>query len=97
MPRRAASPAQSETEVDIFDSLYPGEADHGGQDPSAGLDFDIDGILNGADDDGDAEFIARTQAASNRKNSNVKGKSVKKGGGFQAMGMFHMDLVSFSV
>lgn len=35
----------------------------------------------------DADFIANVQAASNRKASNIKGKSVKKGGGFQAMGL----------
>ncbi|KAL8961903.1 MAG: hypothetical protein Q9193_001608 [Seirophora villosa] len=35
----------------------------------------------------DADFIADAQAASNRKGSNLKGKTVKKGGGFQAMGL----------
>ena len=38
------------------------------------------------DDDDDYGFIAAQQAASNRKASNLKGRSVKKGGGFQAMG-----------
>lgn len=88
MPRRAASPAASEPELDILGSLYPGE-DEG---PSSGLapdqGFDIDGILDGADgeDGGDEAFIALQQAASNRKASNLKGRTVKKGGGFQAMG-----------
>lgn len=37
--------------------------------------------------DGDDEsFIAAQQAASNRKSSNLKGRTVRKGGGFQAMG-----------
>lgn len=45
------------------------------------LDFSAD---SSSDDDG---FIADTQAASNRKASNLKGRSVKKGGGFQAMGV----------
>ena len=35
----------------------------------------------------DAGFIADTMAAANRKSSNLKGKTVKKGGGFQAMGL----------
>ncbi|KAK0391152.1 hypothetical protein NLU13_0653 [Sarocladium strictum] len=89
MPRRAASPAASEPELDILGSLYPGE-DEG---PSSGLapdqGFDIDGILDGADgeDGGDEAFIALQQAASNRKASNLKGRTVKKGGGFQAMGL----------
>ncbi|OBT54335.1 ATP-dependent RNA helicase dbp10 [Pseudogymnoascus sp. 24MN13] len=40
-----------------------------------------------SDGEGDEAFIASELAASNRKSSNVKGKSVKKGGGFQAMGL----------
>ncbi|KAF6831157.1 ATP-dependent rna helicase dbp10 [Colletotrichum musicola] len=95
MVRRAASPAPSDGEVDIADSLFNTNADdsgsEGGQD-AGGFDFDVDGILNGggeedADEDGDAAFIALQQAASFRKSSNLKGKSVKKGGGFQAMGL----------
>ncbi|KAL0944656.1 ATP-dependent RNA helicase DBP10 [Colletotrichum truncatum] len=93
MPRRAVSPTPSDGEVDIADSLFNTNADdsgsEGGQD--AGFDFDVDGILNGdteeAEDDGDEAFIALKQAASFRKSSNLKGKSVKKGGGFQAMGL----------
>lgn len=43
--------------------------------------------LDLVDVDGDDEsFIAAQQAASNRKASNLKGRTVKKGGGFQAMG-----------
>ena len=85
MPRRAASPAPSETEIDIFGSLYPGEED-GDSYPQGELD--VDGILNAPDgDNGDDEaFIALQQAASYRKASNLKGRTVKKGGGFQAMG-----------
>ncbi|KFA71521.1 hypothetical protein S40288_08632 [Stachybotrys chartarum IBT 40288] len=86
MPRRAASPAPSETEIDIFGSLYPGEED-GDSYPQGELD--VDGILNAPDgDNGDDEaFIALQQAASYRKASNLKGRTVKKGGGFQAMGL----------
>merc|ERR1719355_732 len=51
-------------------------------------EFDITKSLFQDDVDGDDEdFIAAKQAASNRKASNVKGRSVKKGGGFQAMGL----------
>ena len=88
MPRRAASPAASEPELDILGSLYPGENEDKNQGFSAEQGFEIDGILDAADggDDGDEAFIALQQAASNRKASNLKGRTVKKGGGFQAMG-----------
>ncbi|OHF02278.1 DEAD/DEAH box helicase [Colletotrichum orchidophilum] len=93
MPRRAASPTPSDGEVDIADHLFDA-SDNGsdaGQDVG-GIDFDMDGILNGheegqEDEDGDEAFIALKQAASFRKSSNLKGKSVKRGGGFQAMGL----------
>lgn len=86
MPHRAASPALSENEFDITKSLF--------KDDDAGGNADLEllaagGILDmglESDGDGDEEFIASQQAASNRKGSNLKGKSVKKGGGFQAMG-----------
>ncbi|KAK8052118.1 hypothetical protein PG993_003503 [Apiospora rasikravindrae] len=91
--RRAVSPAASENEVDILDSLY---TDDGGRtDAQDGMAFDAEDIFGGGarggqgydDDDGDEAFIALTQAASFRKTGNLKGKSVKKGGGFQAMGL----------
>lgn len=88
MPYRGASPAPSEPEVDILGSLYPGDDASDGQ-PATAQDVDFDDILNGpdgGDDDGDEAFIALQQAASYRKASNLKGKTVKKGGGFQAMG-----------
>ncbi|KAG6161836.1 ATP-dependent RNA helicase dbp10 [Claviceps purpurea] len=89
MRRRAASPAASEPELDILDSLYPGEDENGHQAHSAGNEADFDDILDHAQggDDDDEAFIALKQAASYRKNSNLKGKTVKKGGGFQAMGL----------
>ena len=93
MPRRAASPARSEPEIDILGSLYPGEdEDYAGSGPNAKAEeFDFDDILNVADrgqdgDNDDEAFIALKQAASYRKASNLKGRTVKKGGGFQAMG-----------
>ncbi|KAF7562509.1 hypothetical protein G7046_g1620 [Stylonectria norvegica] len=88
--RRAPSPAPSEPEPDIFNSLYPGDGDNGARNDKTGLDFDFDGIMNAqnaGNDDGDEAFIALKQAASFRKTGNLKGKTVKKGGGFQAMGL----------
>lgn len=92
MPKRDVSPAPSEQEVDILGSLYA--ADDGGEHDfaaptTAEEDLDFDGLINGpadGDDDGDEAFIALQQAASYRKASNLKGRTVKKGGGFQAMG-----------
>ncbi|KAH6607595.1 atp-dependent rna helicase dbp10 [Trichoderma cornu-damae] len=90
--RRAASPAPSEAELDILDSLYPGEGevegDQGGQGED-GLDFDgfFAAPSAGDGEEDDEAFIALRQAASYRKASNLKGRTVKKGGGFQAMGL----------
>jgi len=98
MPR-AISPARSENELDISNALFVDNAssdleDGGPQqhpdrraqmlDTGAILDLEIE---DPDDADGDAVFIAAQQAASNRKASNLKGRSVKKGGGFQAMGL----------
>ena len=95
MPHRAASPAASENEFDITSSLF--KDDVNAEDDDFGFptskdtgNLDAGGILdlaNESDGDGDEAFIAAQQAASNRKASNIKGKSVKKGGGFQAMGI----------
>ncbi|MCJ1465890.1 ATP-dependent RNA helicase dbp10 [Pseudocyphellaria aurata] len=97
MPRRAPSPVVSENELDISHALFAnddgnrsGSDERGLQHPDrkarmqatgSTLDFGADST---SDDGG---FIADTQAASNRKVSNLKGRSVKKGGGFQAMGL----------
>ncbi|KAG4221091.1 hypothetical protein PC116_g30432 [Phytophthora cactorum] len=94
MPSRAVSPTPSENEVDILGSLFTdniGGASSGKNkknDDQADLELDF---LNGGDDeedDGDEAFIALKQAASFRKAGNLKGKTVKKGGGFQAMGSY---------
>ena len=86
MSHRAVSPTVSENEFDITKSLFKDEDDES----SANIgSLDAGGILDlglESDGDGDEAFIAAQQAVSNRKVSNVKGKSVKKGGGFQAMG-----------
>lgn len=95
MPHRAASPAVSESEFDISKALFKDDANADVEDdwglskpkqkpiPAANLN------LLDEDDEGedDAAFIAATQAAANRKASNLKGRTVKKGGGFQAMGL----------
>jgi ATP-dependent RNA helicase DDX54/DBP10 len=100
MPRRAASPAPSENEVDIAGSLFANEADSGSDSDvevskkpaAAAADLDFGDILHAAGDGdsddgaGDEAFIAMQQRSSNRKGSNLQGKTVKKGGGFQAMG-----------
>jgi ATP-dependent RNA helicase DDX54/DBP10 len=84
MAPRASSPALSENEFDIGAALF-GDHDATENGPSAELGVDLDfGDEDGSDDEA---FIAATQAASNRKASNLKGKTVKKGGGFQAMGL----------
>lgn len=84
----------SENDFDITKSLF--KDDDSGDDyatphtANTGEVLDAGGILDlglESDGEGDDAFIARQQAASNRKTSNLKGKSVKKGGGFQAMGM----------
>jgi ATP-dependent RNA helicase DDX54/DBP10 len=93
MPHRASSPAVSENEFDITKSLFKDDVEGDDEDFAFPTTKDVGtldagGILDlGLESDGDAEFISAQQAASNRKNSNVKGKSVKKGGGFQSMGM----------
>ena len=93
MAPRAVSPALSENEVDIGASLFADDLDQ--PKPAKGADqdgfgFDADGIFNEGEEgeDDDEAFIALQQAASFRKNSNLKGRTVKKGGGFQAMGAY---------
>ncbi|KAG0635079.1 P-loop containing nucleoside triphosphate hydrolase protein [Tuber brumale] len=92
----ASSPTGSEFEFDISHALA--DADFLGSDyenpttaasRSANNLSEINDILEVSDDsDGDQAFIAAQQAASNRKGgSTIKCKSVKKGGGFQSMGL----------
>ncbi len=96
MPHRAPSPVASENEVDIADAILDNDESSDFEDAGAsqhpdrkarmqapGTMPDLEGDSS-SDDEG---FIAETQAASNRKASNLKGRSVKKGGGFQAMGL----------
>ncbi|KAF9885880.1 ATP-dependent RNA helicase dbp10 [Aspergillus nanangensis] len=96
MPHRASSPAMSENEFDITNSLFQNGNDSDNEIPVAdpkqkrkpaptqSLDF----LGGDAEDDSDDEaFIAEQQTSANRKASNLKGRTVKKGGGFQAMGL----------
>ncbi|KAL1969161.1 hypothetical protein VTN77DRAFT_415 [Rasamsonia byssochlamydoides] len=101
MPHRAASPAASENEFDISNALFKDDGDSDTEEswgqtkrkqkaiPPENLNV-LDAVEDGnddEDDDDDEAFIAATQAAANRKASNLKGRTVKKGGGFQAMGL----------
>lgn len=102
MPHRAPSPAVSENAFDISEALFEGhrlsdddlvkpakrrKTQHVGDDVALDIGelLDKDGEDQGTDSD--ASFIAAAQASSNRKASNLKGNTVKKGGGFQAMGL----------
>ena len=55
-------------------------------DVGAGDILDL-GAGHAAEQGDDEDFILAQQTAANRKASNIKGRSVKKGGGFQAMGL----------
>ncbi|EGE01286.1 ATP-dependent RNA helicase DBP10 [Trichophyton equinum CBS 127.97] len=100
MPQRAASPAQSEAEFDLTKSLFAADDDSDTELPSKKQkqkkkpethtqSLDMMAELEGEEeeDDGDATFIATEQSLMNRKASALKGRTVKKGGGFQAMGL----------
>ncbi|KAI0813945.1 ATP-dependent RNA helicase DBP10 [Xylaria sp. FL0064] len=94
MPR-AASPALSENEVDILGSLVTDENETSHMktkhaEAQDGYGFDVADLLDGDDggnDEDDEAFIALKQAAAFRKNTNLKGTTLKKGGGFQSMGL----------
>ncbi|OJJ44993.1 hypothetical protein ASPZODRAFT_70202 [Penicilliopsis zonata CBS 506.65] len=92
-PRRASSPAMSENEFDITNALF--QNDSGSDEevpkksrppPKAIPQHDLD-LLGSDNEEDDETFIANQQSAANRKASNLKGRTVKKGGGFQAMGL----------
>ncbi|KAF2813198.1 ATP-dependent RNA helicase dbp10 [Mytilinidion resinicola] len=95
MAPRASSPALSENEYDISNALFNdldafnsnnrARKSRAGQVTDLGKELELGGLESG--DSGDEEFIAAQQAASNRKSSSLKGNTVKKGGGFQAMGL----------
>lgn len=98
MAPRAASPACSENEFDISKALFENDSDSGKESweqikskpkpkPKPIENLDMLGGGDGEDDDDDEAFIAAQQQSANRKASNLKGRTVKKGGGFQAMGL----------
>ncbi|KAL6248346.1 ATP-dependent RNA helicase dbp10 [Rhinocladiella similis] len=90
MKGRSGSPARSETEFDIGSALFGDDVESaaGRLDQEngrvEGVDLDVMGEESGS---GDEAVIAAQLAASNRKGTNLKGRTVKKGGGFQAMGL----------
>ncbi|KNG89584.1 ATP-dependent RNA helicase DBP10 [Aspergillus nomiae NRRL 13137] len=91
MPHRAASPAASENEFDITNALFQNDSDSDNDTslkqtkrpqktaPPQMLDF-LGGDVDDDDDEDDEAFIAGQQASANRKASNLKGRTVKKGG-----------------
>lgn len=95
MPHRAPSPAASVTEVDISTALFDDNDSSGSENAADAQHPDrkarmlaVGSIPDLEDSSSDDEgFIAETQAATNRKAANLKGRSVKKGGAFQAMGL----------
>src|SRR5215471_11062082 len=93
MPHHAVSPAVSENEFDITAALFQSDDTSDWKQSSKKRKIQQMQNLNmmggDVDDDGDddAAFIASQQASANRKASNLKGRTVKKGGGFQAMGL----------
>jgi ATP-dependent RNA helicase DDX54/DBP10 len=96
MPHRAASPAMSENEFDITDALFQNDGDSDNEVPvtkskpqrkAAPQELDFLGGNVDDDEEDDEAFIAEQQTSANRKAANLKGRTVKKGGGFQAMGL----------
>ncbi|EAU34125.1 hypothetical protein ATEG_05056 [Aspergillus terreus NIH2624] len=96
MPHRAASPAMSENEFDITNALFQNDGDSDNEVPvtkskpqrkAAPQELDFLGGNVDDDDEDDEAFIAEQQTSANRKAANLKGRTVKKGGGFQAMGL----------
>jgi ATP-dependent RNA helicase DDX54/DBP10 len=91
MKRKRPSPPVSENEFDISGAIA-GREDQIGVEDDIDFNRDVENTIpkfegSDSESDGDETFIAAQQAASNRKASNLKGRTVKKGGGFQAMGL----------
>ena len=96
MPHRYPSPVLAEAGVDIANALMDPNTDSASESGKIAQHPDrkaqmlaTEGMPDLENESGsdDAAFIADVQLASNRKAANLKGKSVKKGGGFQAMGL----------
>jgi ATP-dependent RNA helicase DDX54/DBP10 len=95
MPARSSSPTRSENEFDISNALFPDDISEPAHDSIVEpnkvarlLDNGfIPDIMAESSDLDDEAAIAQQQTAANRKTSNLKGRTVKKGGGFQALGL----------
>jgi ATP-dependent RNA helicase DDX54/DBP10 len=95
MPARSSSPARSENEFDISNALFADNASEPARDsivePNKAVRLLDNGfipdIMAESSDLDDEAAIAQQQSAANRKASNLKGRTVKKGGGFQALGL----------
>ncbi|KAI1610969.1 ATP-dependent RNA helicase dbp10 [Exophiala viscosa] len=89
MRNRSGSPARSENEFDIGSALVGSDVESDGQHSNqrdGGFQGHLD-VMAGESGSDDEAVIAAQQAAANRKASNLKGRTVKKGGGFQVMGL----------
>lgn len=90
MAPRRPSPTPSENEVDIGASLFGNDAGSESDRSETGQanvpHDDLDIMAEGSSEDDEA-IIAAQQVASNRKSSNLKGRTVKKGGAFQSLGL----------
>lgn len=95
MGRRAVSPTASENGFDISNALFGGaglDSDDdktlaGFEQPKLAAPDASGGAGLDDDSDGDELYIAAQQAANNRKTKDLTGKTIKKGGGFQSMGL----------
>lgn len=92
MPHRDVSPAASENEFDISKALFQEDGLSDIEKPvktktQANVNLDMMDNEDDGDSENDEAFIAAQQASVNRKATNLKGRTVKKGGGFQAMGL----------
>ena len=95
MPARSSSPARSENEFDISSALFADDVSEPARDsrvePNKATTLLDNGfipdIMAESSDLDDEAAIAQQQTAANRKASNLKGRTVKKGGGFQALGL----------
>ena len=89
MPYRVASPVASENEFDISQALVEGDGELTKRKSRtiSTAHLDMLGEQDSGSENDDEAYIAAHQAAANRKASTVKGRAVKKGGGFHAMGL----------
>ncbi|KAI4763745.1 ATP-dependent RNA helicase dbp10 [Aureobasidium sp. EXF-3400] len=95
MGGRAVSPTASENGYELSNALFGGvDLDSDDDQTLAGFEQPKPATLDASggaglddDSDGDELYIAAQQAANNRKTKDMTGKTIKKGGGFQSMGL----------